>query len=239
VLSARAVVRSLKEYHPPLSGRRGLRLDFNENTQGASPRVISRLRELTLEELARYPEREPVERRVADFLGVSPPETLLTNGVDEGIHLLCQTFLQEGDEAVIVVPTFAMYELLAASAGAKVIAVPAARNFEFPTEEVIAQITERTRLIAVANPNNPTGAVATREQLLRVALAAPRAAVLVDEAISSFTVSRCCKTFAMWRISLWRAHSPKPTEWRDCASACWWDVSRRCGWSGKWRRPTT
>lgn len=186
MLSARAAVRSLKEYHPPLSGRRGLRLDFNENTQGASPRVISRLRELTLEELARYPERELVERRVADFLGVSPPETLLTNGVDEAIHLLCQTFLQEGDEAIIVVPTFAMYELLAASAGAKVIAVPAITNFEFPTDEVIARITERTRLIAVANPNNPTGAVATREELLLVARAAPRAAVLVDEAYFEF-----------------------------------------------------
>ena len=186
MLSARAAVRSLKEYHPPLSGRTGLRLDFNENTQGASPRALSRLRELTLEELARYPEREPVERQVAEFLGLSPAEILLTNGVDEGIHLLCQTFLQEGDEAVIVVPTFAMYELLAASAGAKVIAVPAARNFEFPTEAVIAQIKERTRLIAVANPNNPTGEVATREELLRVALAAPQAAVLLDEAYFEF-----------------------------------------------------
>ena len=186
MLSARAAVRSLKKYHPPLSGRTGLRLDFNENTQGASPRVLARLRELTLEELARYPEREPVERQVAEFLGVSPAEVLLTNGVDEGIHLLCQTFLQEGDEAVLVVPTFAMYELLAGSAGAKVIAVPAARNFEFPTDGVIAEITERTRLVAVANPNNPTGAVATRERLLRVAEAAPQAAVLVDEAYFEF-----------------------------------------------------
>ena len=186
MLSARTAVRSLKEYHPPLSGRTGLRLDFNENTQGASPRVLSRLRELTLEELARYPEREPVERRVAGYLGARPGETLLTNGVDEAIHLLCQTFLEAGDEAIVVVPTFAMYELLAASAGARVIAVPAARNFEFPTEEVVARITDRTRLIAVANPNNPTGTLAAREDLVRVARAAPQAAVFVDEAYFEF-----------------------------------------------------
>ena len=62
VLKPRDAIRYLKEYHPPLSGRQGLRLDFNENTIGCSPRVLKRLQSLTGEELARYPEREPSER---------------------------------------------------------------------------------------------------------------------------------------------------------------------------------
>ena len=72
MLEARAAVRTLPTYHPPLGGREGLRLDFNENTVGCSPRVLARLRELTSEELARYPEREPVEAIVAGHLGVEP-----------------------------------------------------------------------------------------------------------------------------------------------------------------------
>jgi len=186
MLEARATVRTLPTYHPPLGGREGLRLDFNENTVGCSPRVLARLRELTSEELARYPEREPVERMVAHHLGVEPRELLLTNGVDEAIHLLCETFLEPGDEALIVVPTFAMYEISAAATGAKVIAVPAGEKFCFPTSALRAGITPRTRLIAVANPNNPTGAVARPTDLLEIARRAPQAAILVDEAYFEF-----------------------------------------------------
>ena len=59
MLKARGAVHSLKSYHPPLGNRDGLRLDFNENTVGCSPRVLQRLRQLDGDQLARYPEREP------------------------------------------------------------------------------------------------------------------------------------------------------------------------------------
>jgi histidinol-phosphate aminotransferase len=186
MLSARRAIRDLKEYHPPLAGRNGLRLDFNENTLGAAPRVLERLRTLDAEELARYPEREPVERLIAQFLGVQREEVLLTNGVDETIHLVCQTYLEAGDEALVVVPTFAMYELLAASSGARVIPVAAMPDFSFPTDSLLGKINSATRLIAIANPNNPTGAVAEAKDLIRIARAAPQAAVLVDEAYFEF-----------------------------------------------------
>jgi histidinol-phosphate aminotransferase len=147
---------------------------------------LHRLRELTADDLTRYPEREPVEAFVAQHLGIDPSETLLTNGVDEAIHLVCETFLEQGDEALIVVPTFAMYEISAAATGARVIAVPAGSNFEFPTEQLLAQVTGRTRLIAMANPNNPTGAVAQASDLLAIADRVPQAALLIDEAYFEF-----------------------------------------------------
>lgn len=186
MLEARKAVQSLKEYHPPLWGRTGLRLDFNENTVGASPRVLLRLQQITLEDLARYPEREPVEALVASSLGLQPEEVLLTNGVDEAIHLLCETYLEPADEAIIVVPTFAMYEISAAATGARVIRVPAREDFSFPLEAVMAALTPQTRLIAIANPNNPTGTLVTGEGLLQIATAAPRAAALLDEAYYEF-----------------------------------------------------
>src|ERR1700678_2221393 len=186
MLEARAAVKSLRTYRPPLAGRQGLRLDFNESTIGCSPRVLAWLRSLDAEALARYPEREPVEAEVAAFLELDASQVLLTNGVDEAIHLLCSTYLEPGDEAIIVVPTFAMYAVFAQGAGARVVEVPCRENFSFPMEDVLSRICQRTKLIALANPNNPTGTAVSCNTLLRVARAAPNAAVLVDEAYFEF-----------------------------------------------------
>lgn len=186
MLRAREAVRTLPTYHPPLGGRQGLRLDFNENTIGCSPRVLERLRQIDPDQLARYPEREPAESAVAEFLDVAPDEILLTNGVDEAIHLLCETYLEPEDEALVVVPTFSMYKIYAAATGARVIEIPAGKDFSFPLDDVLGRITSRTRLIAVANPNNPTGTLAPLDNLLQIADCAPEAALLVDEAYVEF-----------------------------------------------------
>lgn len=188
VLRARDAVLRMKEYHPPLSGRTGLRLDFNENTGEPSPRVAAVLQRLACADLTRYPERASVEAVLAKFLAVSQEQVLLTNGVDEGVHLICETYLEPGDEVVIVVPTFSMYEIYAQSTGAKVVSIPAdpEMGFEFPTKTVLRSIGAETRLIAIANPNNPTGTAVNRRDLLAIADAAPQAAVLVDEAYFDF-----------------------------------------------------
>ena len=186
MLKVRKAVESLPVYHPPLASRTGLRMDFNENTLGCSPRVAQKLHEISRDTVACYPERGSVEAAAAAFLGRTAEEVLLTNGVDEGIHLLCETYLEPGDEVVIVVPTFAMYEIYAKATGASVISIPAGDDFSFPIDAVLAALSERTRLIAVANPNNPTGAVVSTNDLLRLAQAAPAAALLVDEAYFEF-----------------------------------------------------
>lgn len=190
MLRPRNAVSAIPAYHPPLAGRDGLRLDFNENTTGCSPRVLERLRTLRPNDLARYPERQPAEAAVAKFLGVPSLELLLTNGVDEAIHLVCQTYLNCGDEALIVVPTYSMYRIYMAAAGAKVISVPAGNDFKLPHRAIRSSITERTRMIAIANPNNPTGTFTPTDQLLEIACSAPAAAIVIDEAYFEF----CGKT---------------------------------------------
>jgi histidinol-phosphate aminotransferase len=186
MLNPRDAVRTLPSYHPPLAGRNGLRLDFNENTVGCSPSVLECLRQLGPDQLAKYPEREPVEAKVAEILGVAAPELLLTNGVDEAIHLLCQTYLEPGDEALIIAPTYSMYRIYMMAAGARVISVPTNKDFHFSADDLCNRIAPRTRLIAIANPNNPTGTVAPAADLLRIAGSAPNAALLVDEAYFEF-----------------------------------------------------
>jgi histidinol-phosphate aminotransferase len=182
----RRAVLEMPEYHPPLAGRDALRLDFNENTFAPSPRVIERLREVTAEGLTKYPEREPAERIAAAHFGLKPDEVLLTNGVDEAIHLVCCAFLEEGDEAVICTPGFFMYDVSVMMMTPKLRKVQADATLQFPFEKFIAAITDRTKLIIVSSPNNPTGAVVSREHLLAIAKAAPQAVLMVDEAYYHF-----------------------------------------------------
>jgi histidinol-phosphate aminotransferase len=106
--------------------------------------------------------------------------------VDEAIHLVCAAFLEEDDEAMVSTPTFFMYEVSAGMMTAHVKKVQADASLEFPYERFLAAITPRTKLIMVASPNNPTGAVVSREQLLAICAAAPQAVVMVDEAYYHF-----------------------------------------------------
>jgi histidinol-phosphate aminotransferase len=182
----RKAVLEMPEYHPPLAGRTALRLDFNENTFGPSPRVLERLSALTAEGLTKYPEREPVERIVAKHFGLQTEQILLTNGVDEAIHLMCCAFLEAEDEALIATPSFFMYDVSVQMMTPHLRKVQSDATLEFPFERFMAAITERTKLIIVASPNNPTGAVVSREHLLAISAAAPQAVLMVDEAYYHF-----------------------------------------------------
>ena len=185
-VAPRARVQAMKEYHPPLGNRDALRLDFNENTVACSPRVREVLGRISAGSLTRYPERQPVEAIVAAHLGLAPSQVALTNGVDEAIHVIFETFLEEGDELLLPVPTYTMYEVYASATDARVVAVLAGDDLQFPFERLLAAISPRTKVIAIANPNSPSGSAATRTQLLEIAARAPHAVLLVDEAYFHF-----------------------------------------------------
>jgi histidinol-phosphate aminotransferase len=182
----RAAVLAMPEYHPPLAGRDALRLDFNENTFAPSPRVLAKLQSLTAEGLTVYPERQPVERIVAAHFGLASDQVLLTNGVDEAIHLLACAFLDEGDEALICTPTFFMYDVSVGMMTSQLKRVQTDDSLAFPFERFLAAISPKTKLIMIASPNNPTGATISREHLLAIAAAAPQAVLMVDEAYFHF-----------------------------------------------------
>jgi histidinol-phosphate aminotransferase len=179
-------VQQMKEYHPPLGSRDALRLDFNENTLACSPKVREVLGRISTGDLTRYPEREPIEALVAGHLSLAPSQVVLTNGVDEAIHVLFETFLESGDEVLLPVPTYTMYEVYASATDAHVVPIQAAADLQFPYERLLAAITPRTKIIAIANPNSPSGSVATRAQLIELARRASHAVLLVDEAYFHF-----------------------------------------------------
>ena len=186
MLKPRKSIQGMSAYHSPIVSRDGLCLDLNENMVGCSPRVLARLRAMTAEEVARYPLREDGERMVAKFLGIAPEQVLLTNGMDEGLALLFSAYLGDGDELLFADPTFVMYPMLGEACGAKVVRARSGEDLAVPVEALLERISSRTRVIAVVNPNNPTGLVTSRADLLRIVEAAPEAAVLVDEAYFEF-----------------------------------------------------
>src|ERR1700735_5738297 len=126
VLQPRAAWLNMAPYSPPTGGRTGkLRLDFNENTVGASPKVIEYLREhLSEAGLAVYPEYGEIKQELAEFFGVEADDFILTNGTDEAIQVLINTYIDDGGEVLLLRPSYAMYRFYSEVAGARICQTP-------------------------------------------------------------------------------------------------------------------
>jgi histidinol-phosphate aminotransferase len=193
MIRPRKAVERLQKYRPPLEGRAGkLRLDFNENTVGCAPGVVRALRRaLNADWLSRYPEYEEGRAQLAQYFGVSKDEMLISNGVDDAIKLICDTFVDPGDRLVVPAPTFPIYQFFQDVAGGKTALVRYDEGLRLPVERVLAAINRRTRWVALANPNNPTGTLIPKRDLRAILEAAPSTLILADEAyfdFSGFTV---------------------------------------------------
>ena len=178
------------EYEKVLTPSTGLRLHLNENTAGCSPKVLEALQRLTRQDLAFYPGYDEVVAATASRLGVEPNQLVLTNGLDEVILAITVAALRDRDaavpEAVVVVPAFDMYASTASGVGARVVEVPLGTDFSFPADSILAAIGPQTRLLFLTSPNNPTGLLIPRADIVRIARHAPHVSVLVDEAYADF-----------------------------------------------------
>ena len=186
----RDAVLRMAPYHPPSAGRRNkLRLDFNENTVGAPPHVIDFIkRYLTAADLSIYPEYEHALQDLALHFGVGEDELTLTNGTDEAIQLLMNTYVDDGNQVMILKPSYAMYKFYSQLAGAAVEEIEyRPGTLAFPLEELLERITLATRAVLISNPNNPTGTGTNTAALQRILKKASHAAVLVDEAYYEFS----------------------------------------------------
>lgn len=180
-------VQRVKAYAPPLEGRTGkLRLDFNENTIGASKKVAEAIGRLNAEYFAVYPEYDRFIKELAKYAKVKTNEILPTNGTDEAISVAINTYVDKGEEIILPVPTFAMFEVYAEIAGANLRKIPYNKDLSFPTEKVLKAISKKTKMVVLVNPNNPTGTRIEQKDIEKIVKKAKNCAVLVDEAYSQY-----------------------------------------------------
>ncbi len=193
----RAEVENLSAYSAPLEGRRELlRLDFNENTIGPSPKVIEALKNIPAHHISIYPEYTGLkEALVANLHTTKLSESLRTeqigifNGVDAAIHAIFHAYGDRGDLLLTTTPTFGYYKPCAHMQGMEILSIPYEENdFQFPFEKIkTALCIEKPRLLLICNPNNPTGTKLSAEKILELATAAPETLVVIDELYEAFS----------------------------------------------------
>jgi histidinol-phosphate aminotransferase len=160
-----------------------IKLASNENPLGPSPKALAAIRE-KLDQLHLYPDGDCfyLRRGVAQKLGVAPENLIFGNGSNEIIELAVRTLMRPGDEAVMAEQAFVVYPLIVQAVGGKKKTVPL-RNFTHDLAAIGAAITPATRVVFLANPNNPTGTIFRRDEWERfLGNVSRELLVIVDEA---------------------------------------------------------
>jgi histidinol-phosphate aminotransferase len=162
-----------------------IKLDANENPYGCSPRVKKALS--TYPYFNIYPDSAQTELRrlLSEYAGLGEEHIVAGNGSDELIDLLLRIFVEPGDEVIIAVPTFDMYRFCTEVCRGRVVNVLRKKDYRVDVEAVKAAITPKTRIIFITSPNNPTGTIITREEILE--LAESGLPLVIDEAYYEFS----------------------------------------------------
>lgn len=163
-----------------------IKLASNENPLGPSPLAIEAMR-LNLEKVSFYPDGNCyiLRQKLSQKLGFPPQCFVFGNGVDEIIHFIGLAFLEEGDEVLTVEPSFVRYDASALLNKAILKKVPL-RDFQYDVTDIISSLNERTKVIFLANPNNPTGTFLSQGSLKRLLEKAEGKLVVLDEAYYEF-----------------------------------------------------
>lgn len=200
-----ARVRSSKPYDPVSSLQaiasnphiEHYKLDWNESTVTPSPKVFEALQRFLEGEgrLHWYPDAgyEKLHLRLSNYAGCSTGRLLVTNGSDDGLALICQVYLDPGDEVVAPFPTYRHFLQFAELAGATIRLIRKADPFSVSLRDIETSISEHTKIVYLANPNNPTGILFEPAQISRLAGRHPRILFLVDEAYYEFSGVSCAR----------------------------------------------
>jgi histidinol-phosphate aminotransferase len=191
-------IRTLVPYSPgkPIEeleremGIKAIKLASNENPLGPSKKAVEAIKG-ALAGIHRYPDGSCfyLKKKLAAFLGFEEKNIVVGNGSNEIIELLIRTFLGEGGEAIMGDPSFAVYPLIVQAAGGRAVKTPL-KGLTIDLTAIEAKITERTRLIFISNPNNPTGTIVKKGEFDRFLDRVPDSVVVcMDEAYSEYATS--------------------------------------------------
>ncbi|MBX3584380.1 MAG: histidinol-phosphate transaminase [Rhizobiaceae bacterium] len=190
----RAGVMDIEAYVPGKSGAPGAakvhKLSSNENPLGSSPKAIEAAREVA-GRLEFYPDGSAARLReaIGEAHGLNPANIVCSNGSDEVLGLLAQTYLSAGDEAIFTEHGFLVYKIYIQAAGAIPVSVKEIEE-RADVDAILAAVTARTKIVFLANPNNPTGTYLPFEEIRRLHAGLPKHVLLVLDAAYAEYVRR-------------------------------------------------
>lgn len=165
-----------------------IKLASNENCFGPSPKALSAIRR-NLGSINRYPDASSfyLKRRIAKYLGVKEENLIFGNGSDEIIGIAVRTFVDAGDEVVIAKPTFLIYEIVSQIQSANIKLVPLTRGYKHDLKAMKEAVSAKTKIVFIANPDNPTGSYVTKDELEEFLKGLPDGVIVfLDEAYFEF-----------------------------------------------------
>jgi len=166
-----------------------IRLASNESALGPSARALAAYHAVA-DQMFRYPDGHSTELRrvLGRHHGIDPERIVCGVGSDDVIHLVAEAYAGPGDEVLHGLHGFSIYPIVARTVGATPVAVPE-KNLTFDVDATLARVTPRTRIVFIANPNNPTGTFIPRDELKRLHAGLPESVMLVvDAAYAEYVV---------------------------------------------------
>ncbi|RMF54779.1 MAG: histidinol-phosphate transaminase, partial [Calditrichaeota bacterium] len=186
-MKARQAIQKLTAYPvSPFSRKGKIRLDLNESTRGCSPAVLKAISNISPEELNAYPDYGELLTQLSAYYQINEDQILLTNGADDGIRAVMQTFVEANDTVVLAHPTFGMIPIHARVVGASLHEVPYSMDLQFPVDGYLKALASAPTLVTIVRPDSPTGALISRESFCQIMEKAGNAIVLLDETYHHF-----------------------------------------------------
>jgi len=179
--------KPIEELQREMGLERVIKLASNENALGPSPKALEVLKK-ALPEIHRYPDGSCyyLKHKAARKLGVSSQHLIFGNGSNEVIELLMRTYLRPGDKVVYGEPAFVVYKLISLAMDIEGVGVPL-KHLTHDLEAMAQAVDERTKMVFVANPNNPTGTMVSHREVMNFLERIPQEVIVVfDEAYIEF-----------------------------------------------------
>ena len=164
-----------------------IKIDSNENNYGASPKVYEALKNCNIKDISFYPFYGELSQKIADFYGFELDNIKVTNGADEAIQGIIQTYLEKDETLLTLDVSFEMPVIYAQIQGGKIKRVPFKEKWSFPISEFVEAITSDVKIIYIASPNNPTGNLIEENDLKIILEKAQNKVVLIDETYANYS----------------------------------------------------
>lgn len=191
MIEPKTSVKEMEGYFVPLYEKISrVKIDSNENNYGPSPKVIDAVKNIDYKDICFYPYYGELSRKIADYRGVEIDNVKVTNGADESLQSIIQTYLNPGESLLTLDISFAMPEIYTEIQGGNVIRVPFKEKWKFPVADFVEVLKNPgIKIVYLASPNNPTGNVISPADFDAVMNNSEGKAVIIDETYADYSSS--------------------------------------------------